>query len=99
MIRTTRTYAAGLGAIACLLTSTAAFAADGTRSASALPMPTAQAALAPTSGVRSATKLKKKSNAMSQDSVIALSIVGVVAVGTGVYVALDDDDDGPDSPG
>ncbi len=99
MIRTTRMYAAGLGAIACLLTSTAAFAADATRSSSALPVPIAQTAPAPVNGLRTATKLKKKSNALGQDGVIALSIIGIAAVGTGVYVALDDDDDGPDSPG
>jgi len=96
---TRRKYAAGIGAIACLLTSTAAFAADATRSSSALPAPSAQRALqAPTNGVRSATTLKKKSNALGEDGVIAVGILGAVAIGTAIYVAVEGDDE-PDSAG
>ena len=93
---TRRKYAAGLGAIACLLTSTAAFAADATRSSNALP--TAQTAVAPTNGVRTATKLKKKSNAISQGAAIGVGILAAAAVVGGVIVAVDSDDE-PDSAG
>lgn len=93
---TRRKYAAGLGAIACLLTSTAAFAADATRSSSALP--TAQTLKAPANGVRTATKLKKKSNAISQGAAIGVGILAVGAVVAGVIVATDSDDE-PDSAG
>ena len=93
---TRRKYAAGIGAIACLLTSTAAFAADATRSSHALP--TAQAALpAPTNGVRTSTTLEKKSNALNRDGVIAASILGAVAIGAAIVVVADEDE--PDSAG
>jgi hypothetical protein len=99
MIRTQ--YAAGLGAIACLLSSTTAFAADATRSSSALPVaaPAAAAQHAPTQGIRAATPLEKKSKAIGRNTAIVLGILGGVAVGTTIYVIADDDDDEPDSPG
>jgi hypothetical protein len=95
---TRRKYAAGLGVVACLLTSTTAFAADATRSNSAVLAPAAQ--IAPTQGIRSATPLekKKKSNALSRNAAIVAGIVGAVAVGTAIVVATDDDDE-PDSAG
>jgi len=93
----TRTkYAAGLGAIACLLTSTAAFAADATRSSSALPVVGAQKA--PTTSVRTSTKLKKKSNAISQGAAIGVGVLAAGAVVAGIVVATDSDDE-PDSAG
>ena len=95
---TRRKYAAGLGAIACLLTSTAAFAADATRSSSALPVAGVQATQAPTNGLRTATKLKKKSNAISQGAAIGVGVLAAGAVVAGIIVATDDDDE-PDSPG
>ncbi len=91
-------YAAGLGAITCLLASTAAFAADATRSGSALLNPVAQPGThAPTQGLRSSTTLKKKSNALNRDAMIAVGILGAVAVGAAIVVVADDDD--ADSPG
>lgn len=90
-------YAAGVGAIACLLTSTAAFAADATRSSAALPAPAAQSTLAPTNGVRTATKLEKKSKAIGRSEMIGLGIVGAVVVGGIIVVATQDDE--PDSAG
>src|SRR3546814_20010938 len=54
-------YAAGLGAIASLLCSTAAVAADATRSSGALPVATGQPA--PLQGIRAATPLKKQRSA------------------------------------
>ena len=91
-------YAAGLGAITCLLASTAAFAADATRAGNALPGPVAQpAAHAPTQGLRSSTALKKKSNALNRDAMIGVGILGAVAVGAAIVVVADDDE--PDSPG
>ncbi len=89
-------YAAGLGAIACLLTSTAAFAADATRSASALPAPAAQVQAAPTSSVRTATKLEKKSK-LTGNEWIGVGLIGAVVVGGGILVATQDDE--PDSAG
>src|SRR3546814_2445878 len=65
-------YAAGLGAIASLLCSTAAVAADATRSSGALPVATGQPA--PIQGIRAATPLKKQSNAISQNAGIVLGI-------------------------
>ena len=92
-------YAAGAGAIACLLTSTAAFATDATRSASAVPAPTAQhATVAPTNGVRTSTKLKKKSNAIGGSGAIIAGALATAIVIGGIVVATDDDNE-PDSPG
>jgi hypothetical protein len=96
---TRRKYAAGLGAIACLLTSTAAFAADATRASTALPVPAMKAAQAPINGVRTATKLKKKkSNAISQGAAIGVGVLAAAAVVGGIIVATDGDDE-PDSAG
>ncbi|MCM8730742.1 hypothetical protein ACFO8O_07140 [Hephaestia sp. GCM10023244] len=87
----TRTkYAAGLAAIACMLSSTAVFAADATRSSAALPA--AQASTAPVQGVRTATPLKKKSNALSQGAAIGVGLLGAAAVVAGIVVATDNDD-------
>jgi hypothetical protein len=99
---TRRKYAAGLGAIACLLTSTAAFAADATRSSTALPAPSALKTLhAPTQGLRTATPLKKKSNAIAQGAAIGIGLLATAAVVAGVVVATDTDDEADisDSPG
>src|SRR3546814_5098680 len=87
---TPKKYAAGFAAIACLLTSTAAFAADATRSSTALP--TAQSSLAPVQGVRTATSLKKKSNALSNGAAIGVGLLATAAVVGGIIVATDDDD-------
>ncbi|HVI98560.1 MAG TPA: hypothetical protein VM657_05780 [Sphingomonas sp.] len=77
-----------------MLGSTAAFAADATRSADALP--TAQ--VAPTQGVRTATPLKKKSN-LTRNAAIVGGIAAGAAIGTAIYLIADDDDNGPDSAG
>ncbi|RIA47089.1 hypothetical protein DFR49_1655 [Hephaestia caeni] len=87
---TPKKYAAGFAAIACLLTSTAAFAADATRSSTALP--TAQSSVAPVQGVRTATPLKKKSNALSNGAAIGVGLLATAAVVGGIIVATDDDD-------
>src|SRR3546814_15196722 len=90
-------YAAGLGAIASLLCSTAAVAADATRSSGALPVATGQPA--PIQGIRAATPLKKQSNAISQNAGIVLGIAAGAAIGTAISVASgDDDDEHPTSP-
>ena len=96
---TRRKYAAGLGLIACLMTSTAAFAADATRSSHALP--TAQnAALAPVTGVRTATPLKKKSNALTSGAASGVGLLATAAVVGGIIIATDDgNNDLPDSVG
>src|SRR3546814_9500503 len=76
---TPKKYAAGFAAIACLLTSTAAFAADATRSSTAFP--TAQSSLAPVQGVRTATSLKKKSNALSNGAAIGVGLLATAEIG------------------
>ncbi|HVI98831.1 MAG TPA: hypothetical protein VM657_07170 [Sphingomonas sp.] len=88
---TRRKYAAGLGAIACMLASTAAFAADATRSSTALP--TAQTTMAPVTALRTATPLKKKSNAISKGAAIGVGLLATAAVVGGIIVATDDDDE------
>src|SRR3546814_17382182 len=85
---TPKKYAAGFAAIACLLTSTAAFAADATRSSTALP--TAQSSLAPVQGVRTATSLKKKSNALSNGPAIGVGLPSTADVVGGLLLATGD---------
>ncbi|GAA0729259.1 hypothetical protein [Sphingomonas japonica] len=84
--------------IAGLLGSTVAVAsAQQTRSASALPSANQSA---PTSGVRSATTLRKKSALGGEAVVPAIAAAAIVA--GGIYIAVDgsdDEDDGVDSPG
>ncbi len=92
-------YAAGAGAIACLLTSTAAFAADATRSSAALPAASAQKVMtAPTDGLRTSSKLKKKSHALGGPGAIVGGVLAAAIVAGGVLIAIDDDDE-PDSAG
>jgi hypothetical protein len=95
---TLKKYAAGFGAIACLLASTGAFAADATRSADTLPAPAAQQPLAPTNGIRTSTELRKKSKALGGPGAIVGGVLAAGIVVAGVIVATDDDD-GADSPG
>ena len=96
---TRRKYAAGLGAIAFLLTSTAAFAADATRASNALPAPVAQKTVhAPTQGVRTATPLKKKSNAIATGAAIGIGVLATAAVIAGVAAGTSGSSE-PDSQG
>jgi hypothetical protein len=96
---TWRKYAAGAGAIAGLLASTAAFAADATRSGGALPAVSAQKAMAaPTNGLRTSSKLKKKSHALGGPGAIVGGVLATAIVVGGVIIATDDDDE-PDSAG
>lgn len=92
-------YAGGVGVIACLLAPTAAFAADATRSADALPAPTyQQIATAPTSGVRTSTKLERKSNALGGPGAIVAGTLAAGIVIGGIILAVSGDDE-PDSAG
>lgn len=94
-----RKYAAGAGAIACLLTSTAAFAADAARSSHALPAASAQkAGAAPTDGLRTSSKLNKKSHALGGPGAMVGGILAAAIVAGGIIIAVDDDDE-PDSAG
>ena len=85
-------------AIVGLLGSTSSIASAQTRSAAALP--SAGAVQAPTTGVRSATTLKKKSG-LASESILPLAL-GAAIVAGGIYIAVEDssdDEDDSDSPG